>query len=508
MSRQKSKIINFELTIGAKPLLIMRCMGMQDMVYDMSKAMNRGELSKADNSFDVLARLLSFTGLELQYYNILDELYDEMITMDDTTLGKSLVGIVEMFPTEKIEKFLDSEDYKSPKYLRDEFDEKMVINKEGCRDRTYTKKDYRDLVVLTIKIKTIILILARYIYIHNININASDSIKIYRLINSIKDISSLPAYDKINNFIAKNIGGDDYVTELDISRILNKGITKTKFNNFIATSIMMFLGLVGSPDIDTPETSMVSDMSRLCKNKNSLNKNIMINNLEISVDEDDGNGAVTDTSLSVSEIPVSGLEEIPYFYRNREIILRQNKLPIDMKYLDEIEHIRPLLTTKKLDKVQKAILCWLFSGMMEAKYIRFFNKEIRTELRMIAYAILKTAGIDVTANIMLATIFDAGLYVSKENTQKADPDLEKKVDDLFNLGISRKTKNSSYGLSIIDSVESETTVLKELFIRPVVKRLANIKWISYHQKGDENLIRINNAREEVLKIFLLSYSAL
>ena len=127
---------------------------------------------------------------------------------------------------------------------------------------------------------------------------------------------------------------------------------------------------------------------------------------------------------------------------------------------------------------------------------------------MIAYAILKTAGIDVTANIMLAPIFDAGLYVSKENTQKADPDLEKRVDDLFNLGISRKTKNSSYGLSIIDSVESETTVLKELFIRPVVKRLANIKWISYHQKGDDNLIRINNAREEVLKTFLLSYSAL
>ena len=502
-------LISFELIIGARPLLRMKCLGMQDMVFDMSKAMNKGELSKTDNSFNVLARLLTFAKLEMRYYEELDDLYDEMITMDDTTLGKCLVGIVDMFPTELIERFLVSEGYKSPRYLRDEYDTKMETNKEGSREQTYTKQDYRDLVILTIKLKTIILIISRYIYIHGIDINASDSIRVYRLINSIKAISSLPAYDKINKFIAKNIGGDDYVTELDMSRILNKGITKNKFNDFIATSIMMFLGLVTTSDIDTNETSMVSDMSRLCKNKNSVNKNTMVNNPEISVDEDDGNSAVTDAYLSVSEIPIGYVEEISYFYRDLDVILKQNKLPVDMKYIEEVKPYIKVLTTKNLDKAQKAIICWLGFKMFESEYLTYKEKEIRVLYRVLSYAILKTAGIDVIANILLSSIYEDGLYVSKPNTQKASPELELAFEEAYKLTINKKARNRPYGLSILDTTsELDDTSLRELFVRPVIKRLSNIRWIAYHLPSDANIITITNAREEVIKTMLLAYSAL
>lgn len=512
---KKKTLISFELTIGVRPLVIMRCLGNQDMVYDMSKAINKGELSKADNSFDILSRLLSFANIEISYYNALDDLYDEMITMDDVTLAKSLVGIADMVSIETIEKFLDSENYKAPNYLSDVFDVNMERNNEGSREQTFIKKDYRDLVVLTLKIKMIVLILARYIYIHNINVNASDSIKVYRLINGIKSISSLPAYEKISSFIAKNIGGDDYVTDLDISRIINKNITKIKFNDFIATSIMMFLGLVGSSDNDTPTTSMVSDLSRLCKNKNSISKNVMVNNPEISVDEDDGNGAVTDTYLSVSEIPIGYVEEIPHFYRihnkakDMSKILKQNKLPIDKKYLDEILPFRDLLKTKKLDRVQKSIICWLGFDVIESDYLKYFEPDIQVNFRMVSYAILKTAGINNIANILVSTIYEDGLYVSKPNTQKADPELEKALDDIYKLTISKKARSKTYGLSILDTIpEAEDGNLKELIIKPVIKRLSNIRWIAYHLPSDSSIITINNAREEVIKTMLLAYSVL
>ena len=508
--KDKKGLISFELTVGARPLLILKCVGMQDMVYDMSKAINKRELSKEDNSFDVLSRVLSYANMEIQYYKELDELYDEMIVMSDADLIERLITIVSMVPTETIDSFLKSEHYKAPKYLRDEYDKDIEINKEGTRDQTYTKADYRDLVILVIKIKMIILILSRYIYIHSIDINSSDSIRVYRLLNAIKAISTLPAYDKIKRFIAKNIGGDDYISELDISRIMNKSITKDKFNDFIATSIMMFIALIGSPDSDTDETSMVSDLSRLCKNKNSINKNMMVNNPEISVDEDDGNGAVTDTYLSVSELPVGYLEEIPFFYRDMPNILRQNKLPVDMKYIEEIKPIMPVLATKKLDKVQKLILSWLFTSIMERQYIKYFEKSIMLNFRVIGYAILKTAGIDNIANILLSTIYEDGLYVSKPNTQRADPELEKKTDDIYSLlSINKKSKNKPYGLSILDTNnEIDESSLKELIVKPVIKRLSNIRWIAYHLPTDSNLISINNAREEVLKTLLLSHSVL
>lgn len=272
---------------------------------------------------------------------------------------------------------------------------------------------------------------------------------------------------------------------------------------------MMFLGLVTTSDIDTDKTSMVSDMSRLCKNKNSINKNMMVNNPEISVDEDDGNSAVTDAYQSVSEIPIGGVEEISYFYRSMDVILKQNKLPVDVKYIDEVMPYLDIIKNKKLDKAQKAIICWLGFKSFESEYMTYYDASTRTAYRIISYAILKTAGIDVIANILLSSIYEDGLYVSKPNTQKASPELEQAFDNAYKLTINKKARNRPYGLSILDtSAELEDTSLKELFIRPVIKRLSNIRWIAYHLPSDSNIITITNAREEIIKTMILAYSAL
>lgn len=512
---------NIKLTMGTRSLLSISLVGNNDIIFDMSKAINKRELSKADNSFNVLVRILEYAKVTDQYYSLISELHDNIISMSDIEISGSLAKILTLLPVKKIEEFLDHEKYVSPANLMDVFNNDIIRNKEGSREQTFTKQDYRELVIMTILLKMIVPILARYIYIYDIDMSANGSIKVYRLVDRLKTIKELPAYDKLAAFVTKNIGGDDTITELDISRILNKNITRTKFDQFIITSIIMFLGITGTPDTDTIQHSMVSEMSRLCKNKTALSKNVMLNNTNISSDEDDSTAATTDTYLSVSEIPIGYVEELLRSFdeikptlmnKYRGIsgidnIKRQISLPVDDKYIDEALTIKDTLISRKLDRVQRTIICWLFFSTIESQYIPYFPKEIMLNFRVLAYAILKTNGIDNIANMMLSTIYEDGIFISKVSIQKAPDELEDALSNMYKLVVNKKTKSKTFGLFGLDgSQEIDDSSLKELLIRPVAKRVSSVRWLSHLVKGDDGIFVINNAREELIKIMLLAYN--
>ena len=512
---------NIKLVMGTRSLLTLSLVGNADIVFDMSKAINKGELSKADNSFNVLVRILEYAKVSAEYHILMGELHDNIISMSDIDISNALSKIIGLLPIEKIEEFLSMENYKSPINLMEVFNEDIIRNKEGSREQTFTRQDYRDLVKMSILLKMIVPILSRYIYIYDIDMSSSGSIKVYRLVDRIDAIRTLPAYEKMAAFVSKNIGGDDSITELDVSRILNKNITRTKFDQFIITSIIMFLGVVGTPDADTVQHSMVSDMSRLCKNKTALSKNVMLNNTNISSDEDDSNAATTDTYTSVSEIPIGYVEEYIYSYgpipaspwnnytaiSSLDNIRSQISIPIDDKYIQEALAIKDTLINRKLDRSQRAIICWLGFSVIESKYLSYLEKEITVNFRILTYAMLKTHGINSIANIMLSTIYDDGIFISKVNTQKASDELEEVLTNMYKkLSVNKKSKTRGLGLFGLDSIESEDNSFKELIVRPVAKRFSSVRWLSHLISGDDGIFVITNAREEIIKTLALSYN--
>lgn len=506
-------MLQIEVSSGLKQILIFRKVNSLEqsaLAVEIGKLINRRELSKTENaskSFDILIRYLKYIGQEDVYFDMLVDTHDDMITMADEDIIADCNHILELFTSDTINEFLHSENYTSPGNLVDEFNNDVITNKEGTREQTYTKADYRDLVILTIKLKALSLIIARYVAIHGINVNGSNGIRLYRIVKALPSISNAPAFNKLLEFIGKNIAGDESISPDDIGRILSKNITNSMFISFITLNILIYLAVADTPDTDTITRNLVNEGFRLCRNKTAITKNYIINDPGISIDDEGGSSSVTDTYLSTSKVPIGYIDAIQVCFSSIELILQQLLIPVNTKYIDIALHTKTILLDKALDPVQTAIISWLFADVFESEYMEDFDRDTIANLRIISYAILKTHGIDEIADMMLGTIYESGNFLNKQNANLQTIDeLEVELTSMFSLSINKKAKSRTFGLSILDdSDDVDEDNIKESFIRPVVRRLSTTKWISYIRPKEDSAMVISNARKQVAELMTLVY---
>lgn len=499
-------MFRISIETGLKQLLMMTYRS-SSVAVEITKLINKRELSKADNSFDILIRFLEYTGKFDSYFNQIAAIHDDIITMTDAEITEELNTMLEIFDNDQIESFLTKEDYQSPSNLIDVFSNDIILNREGSREQTYTKKDYRDLVLLSIKFKALSMILARYVAIHDLNINGAESVKLYRIVNNLTNINTLPAYKKLIEYINKNIAGDESITQDDIARILNKNITNTQFASYITLSVIIYISIAATSDADTPVRNMVNEVFRLCRNKTASTKTIIVNDPGISIDDEGGSSSVTDTYLSLTEIPIGYVEEILVCFSSIELILAQLRINVDTKYITELEPIKSVLIDKPFDPAQTAILAWLFFDMIESEYLKYFSREMELNFRIVAYAILKTHNLNELANVIVGTTYESGGYLSKSAINTATPELEEKLDSMYSLSINKKSRNRRYGLSILEDSDTvlEDSNLKELFLKPVIRRLSTTKWLCYNLPKDSNVVTVTNIRAELIQMIAIVY---
>lgn len=144
--------LKIRIESGIKQVLMMTYQS-SSIAVEITKLINKRELSNADKSFDILIRYLEYTGKFDVYYNMIVMIYEDIIVMSDTDITNDLNEVLNLFDNDSIEKFLDKENYQSPSNLIDEFHDDIIKNREGSREQTYTKRDYRDLVVTALKFK-------------------------------------------------------------------------------------------------------------------------------------------------------------------------------------------------------------------------------------------------------------------------------------------------------------------------------------------------------------------
>ena len=493
--------LQISVKLGARTIAEVKNEGSDPLIIEVGKTLNKRDLIRSDGSFDIMLRYLKYMGLEQAYYELLVKCYNDMIPMPDATLSRRLTAIVKLFKTDSINKFLDSENYISPANLREVFDDNIIINKEGSREQTYTKQDYRELVILTIKMKSISLLLARYVYAYEIVMANSSALRIHNVVDVIKDISSLPAYAKLQSFIIKNVGTEDMFSENDNTRVIAKSITRPTFSNYISINVLIYLGIAANPDNDNVGENMVNHLFRLTKNKNAPTKGYIINNPDITLDDDGGNASVVDTYVSVSDIPIGYIEEIKYAFSSMDLILAQTNLPIDVKYIDEVSPYTDIIMDRRPDESQYAILCWIFFSSLESQWLQYLPPETVAMLRMVAYAFLRTNEMDSLADYIVSYKYEDDVYIAGDDSDTVPKELEVAVDDLFALSISKRKKGVNYGLHIVDNDELESSRLKSLMIDPVVRRVKSNRWMMPHKGSTVNTI--GNARLHILTMVIL-----
>lgn len=489
---------------GIKQVLMMTYQS-SSIAVEITKLINKRELSNADKSFDILIRYLEFTGKFDVYYNNIVAIYEDIIMMTDAEITNDLNEVLDLFDNESIEKFLDSEKYQSPSNLIDEFHDDIIKNREGSREQTYTKRDYRDLVVTAIKFKAISIILARFVAIHNLNVNSAEAVKLFRIVRNMSNVNQLPGFIKLIDYINMNIAGDESVTQEDIARILNKSITNNQFAQYITLNVIIYIGVANSPDLDTPVRCLVNEIFRLCRNKTASTSNIIINDPSISIDDEGGSSSVTDTYLSLTRVPIGTVEEFLICFETMDLLLAQNKIPIDMKYIEEGMLLKNILIDKELTNIHQALICWCCVDMMESEYYDYFTKEIVNNLRVLVYAIMKTYGLNELANIMMGVPYETGGYLSKSAINTTTPELEESLSNMYGITVNKKSRNRRYGLTILDDVSDayNETSIKELLIKPIIRKISTTRWLCYNLPKENNVISVNGIRAEIIKLMCI-----
>ena len=75
-------MLRISIEAGLKQVLMMKYRT-SSVAVEITKLINKRELSKADNSFDILIRFLEYTGKFDSYFNQIAIIHDDIITMTD-----------------------------------------------------------------------------------------------------------------------------------------------------------------------------------------------------------------------------------------------------------------------------------------------------------------------------------------------------------------------------------------------------------------------------------------
>ncbi len=505
--------LNIRIESGLKQVMMMTYQS-SSLAVEITKLINKRELVNSDGVFDIMIRYLEFVGKYDVYYTSISAIFDDVIMMNDAEITEELNNILEIFNSDSIEAFLTNSNYASPSNLIDEFHNDIIKNREGSREQTYTKKDYRNLVVTVIKLKALSIIIARFVAIHNINVNSAEAVRLFRIINNMSNLNKEPGYLKLIDYINMCLSNDESVTQEDISRILTKSITNNQFSQYIALNILIYLGVASTPDRDTHARCLINEVFRLCRNKMASASTFIINDPSITIDDEGGNSGVTDMYLSVTEVALGTVEEWLLVYETVELILQQMTIPVELMYIEEAYKFKDLIKDKPLNKVQSALIAWIFVDVIESEYLDYFEKthgddstDILLNFRIIAYAMLKTYELENLANVMMGVPYGNSDYLSKSSSNLASDDLEEQLNSMYSLSINKKSKTRKYGLSILDDadVSNDDNSLSQLLIKPVCRFITTTKWLCYNLDKSNNIISISNIRDEVIKLQTIIY---
>ena len=498
--------LNIYIKDGIRPLLIIQKIGQDPLGIDLSKSLNKKELGKSLKSFDIFCRFLKYKKIEDEYYNKFLDIYNGIIMLKKDDMVENLNDLLSLFNDDDILNFLKFEDYKTPN-LPEEFDNNKLINKEVTREQSYTKGDYLLLVKLIMKLKAVIPIISRYISIMNIDTNDSSALIIYHIISKLKMVAEDEAFIKLVEFIDKNINRVAGIDESTISRVLNKNITKESFIPFVGVSVLIYLGIAATPDSEDDRPEIVSNIYRLCMNKTASSKNILINKPKQLTDDDGSNSSVTDAYTSVTQLAIGHTEEIKEYFGTREMILMQlerSSIRLDLNILNSLDSYRTSLAVKIPDVSQEVLICWIFFNILERNYLDLLDKQTAMmELRLIAAAILYTNEFDMLGDIMMSSTVNDGVYVNKPSNKKCEPNIEEMLDSVYSIAVNKKPRSRQYGLSLLDdSVADADSGLKELLIKPMIKRLSSNRWYN-HMRPEGDVFEYTSPREDLIRLLAL-----
>jgi hypothetical protein len=420
-----------------------------DLFITINKYFSKIDFETNQAIFDIFDRFHTLKSTNVDFTN---PAIIEALEMDVMTL-------VDLIDLERFKNWLqwNNNDISFPLNIKEEFifDPDLSVT----REKTYTKKEYQDLVANILVIRMVVPVLTEY---YN-QINDTVKYSFYRvfLLTIRSKIYNSEEMEKLRTYIIEiqtslNIQGTGKMDQY----ILLKGLSTDDINEFILADIiftkLLFMDFLNN------KSNIVSFIFQTIKYKTNspATDADTIRSRTLKSDPKKEDQSYFEDYRKTSDVTLGTIAEIQHFLDNTQLIVSELKLA---SYYSLAEYTEELnysfrLSKQKVTKIQIILLGWFMHKYINPRALFYIENKKVIELLTLANVVLWNAGHRFVALLLTSNIDDSSNYINST------------VKYSFNKTDIAKLK-TDYGMSI-----SETKNILESSILEVVKEISAYIW--------------------------------
>jgi hypothetical protein len=367
--------------------------------------------------------------------------------------------ILDLFDIDDVSRFLTGR-VKIPKDLKD----KYVEDSDGMLNRvqTYTKQDYFELIVLATILRSVLPILGKYWFCKAGSIALEHrELTFIPIFNKYTKLSSLAAYNKLQEFAVKVFEKEGNKIENDMVRAITYSVPRDETSNWTFANFL-FREIMSTSTLDDElERNIVTKVFNAVKsklNKDTSNTAISEKKPTESYGDSEKDESLAESYRITTEIIPGFTVEINWIVSDIELILKQfpKEININRDVLkDAIRFISPHDDFMVTDSVFK-LLGWIFhTHVVDCRSLKHIKLEGLKNLLCVGFAYLWSYGFKDLALILLSRATDDNFYNIVTNRSKITPELKDKLDKIYVVNKNKLTKTGIEEMSVAEIAINE-----------------------------------------------------
>lgn len=402
--------------------------------------------------FELLNKYLDYRGEEFKaklfeaYRHSRDVMYEHIIHVGaDTDNVQAMVAKKMLPPIYDLLKLEEIYDWLTNIYrikpiegLKDEFDEKMLRDKDGTREQTYTKDDYRQLVALVMLLKATLGPIGEYGNIEKENI--STKLLHYTLFNFYREdaIYQTAPFQKLVG-LATKVCESVFKKETSSRFTVADMMVPSDEIPIWALSTALFQKVAVSPIVDDDKArNVITKLHNFVKNKidkSGDKSGSYADKRHTRGGDDETSESFAESYRIVGDVTPGFEEEMSWAINLLFEDPSELHAGIDKALVDEVYRMLTVSTNKEVSEEQVIVLGWVLSDVIHPQSLIYVNVDDIYKALSVAYAYLYEIGYSYIGMLLTATRVDEDDDVAvvsfTTNRTKITNEIKDELDKLY-----------------------------------------------------------------------------
>jgi hypothetical protein len=456
------------------------------LVSSVISKRNKEELDP-DRQFTLLNAYIDFKGNAFR-----EKLFRLYQQADDTIIHTLTQKDLRPFPYTIVHDILDIFDIadvfnyvkniyglKTPKNLKEEFDDLIEQDNRGSRIQTYLKDDYLELAALALVIKAIIGPLGHYAYMRSKDINTMHKEYILAYFLTSHPIFKSAPMQKLFGLTKKLVETPSLDSnEADSIRIIEKQIPRGEMPMFMFAVVIIQKVSIATLINDSEEKNIITRIynyvnSKL-RNNGGVEKSIRDKTAGGDQDDQGDRESVIEAYRVVSEISEGNICELNWCVSNVHMILEQMPISVDVVVPGKVTISKDVLIDAlafcrhfhngDVDDQQIYILSFIFKDVIDPRGLEYITIDSVINLLAVGFSYLWSMGFKNLALILTSYVENTAAITmtinSSMNRSRLTPIIKEELDFYFPY---KRQINATTSVNLVE--ETINDMANDIFVK-------------------------------------------